>query len=233
MTTLAIVGSGVSVKNYWRSAEHIWALNTVSLVPQLGTTMHWIMDDLLYCEARQPHYRVQLAAQLMQTGKPIMTSRVHDDIPNCIEYPLNDAIRFLRHKVIKGAPKDLCYTFFNNSLAYPLVYAAMMLEKMEITEIHCHGIDFLGNREEKVRHVQPFILMIGWLWGQGVTVNINPASALFDIMKLQIAHNEPIFYGYYPPPEVEERVKRKYALRRLKDEESLGMFDLSEWEKED
>lgn len=217
MTSVALIGSGYSIKNLMDSADEVWTLNSSGFAPELGATLMWLMDDLRNCTARSPAYRVELAAFAARAEVPFFTSRAYPEFPMAREFPLDLAIMFMQDCVFR-CQKDLALTFFNNSIAYPMVHFAMGFVAGDYTELHLHGVDFIGNRAEKVQHVQPVTLLYGWLLAKGAVVKLNPASFLLDFNKLHLRPNEPLFYGYYPELELETEIKRRIQFKYLKAE---------------
>ena len=128
---------------------------------------------------------------------PIYLTKKHPDIPNSIEYPLEEILKFMGPELDPHSDGQ----YFASSIAFLICLA--MYEKFE--EIHLYGIDFVADGEYGFQRPNMEYL-IGVARGKGIEVFVPPGCALIDFGHI---------YGYQPFPDV-GIINRALLIDRLK-----------------
>jgi hypothetical protein len=186
--SVAIVAMGPSHRSYTglasiygdraRLADEVWAINAMGTVIQHDLLFH--MDDCKVQEARakaDPDGNVAGMVKWLRGHPKFITSRVYDDYPGALAYPLQEVVDAFGH------------AYFNSTVAYAMAYA---LHK-GFSRIELYGCDYSypdAHRAEKGRACLEF--WIGLAVARGIQVVIAADSTLMD-------SNAPLcerLYGY-------------------------------------
>lgn len=174
---ITILGLGPSLESYvdlvkrigGRSAfcDEVWSINSLGDVIQCDKIFH--MDDVRIQEARAaatPDSNIDYMLRwLRKHPGPIYTSRLHDDYPGLVEFPLQDVMNHLG------------YAYFNSTAAYAVAYAI----HVGATKISLFGCDFSyanSHIAEKGRGCVEFWL--GIAAARGIKLAIAERSSLMD-----------------------------------------------------
>lgn len=174
---VVILGLGPSLRDYvdlakrlggrYRFADEVWGINAVGGVLQCDRL--WHMDDVRLQEIRaaaNPDGNIAAMLEWMHRHPgPIYTSRVHQDYPGLVAFPLEDVIN------------DCGYAYFNSTAAYAIAYAIHIgVKKMSL-----FGYDFTypnAHHAEKGRACVEFWL--GIAAARGISLAVAETSTLMD-----------------------------------------------------
>lgn len=127
--------------------------------------------DLYFEMHDRKKWRKETFPYLVRSETFVVCQKFHDDIPNSLEYPLDE--------VKKKIGKD----YFTSSIAYIL---AFILMQDQVEEVALFGIDLVTDSEYKDQ--RPCVeYLLGVLSGKGVKITIPNSSALLK---------SPRNYGY-------------------------------------
>lgn len=165
-------GHRLSKNTEAQNYDAVWTVNRGARV--FAHDLVFVMDDLEDEDEKDPSY----GAFLKQHDRPIITSRVYEDWPTAIEYPLGE--------IVAHSGKQHCY--FHNSLPYMLAYADY-IGVNDITLFGCDYTDDQGNVREDDRANAEY--WVGVLRARHIRVGIVDSSTLCNQKK----HGW--FYGYH------------------------------------
>ncbi len=176
---VAILGLGPSLEEYVNLVKRLgardkycdetWGINAVGDIIQCDRIFH--MDDVRIQEIRAAAApQSNIAAMLKWLKKhpgPIYTSRLHEDYPGLVEFPLEDVINDLRHP------------YMNNTAAYAMAYAI----HSGATKISLFGCDYTyPNAHDAERGRACLEFWCGWAAACGVDLVIPKVSSLMDAL---------------------------------------------------
>jgi SAM-dependent methyltransferase len=188
--SVAIVAMGGSVKSYIyqasklgnirRLADEIWTVNVLGNVIQADRLFH--MDDMRIQVKRADGNPEGSVAGMMEWMHhhpgPVYTSKVYDEYPGAVEYPLEWVCTASGHM------------WMNNTA----VYAVAMAVAMGVKHIHLYGVDYAypgdGHRREK--GMACMMYWLGIAQAKGILITIPDTSALFGMD----SGGPEQFYGY-------------------------------------
>ena len=192
MTTLEIVGSGFSLRNYWKSADVTWGIcNTMAIIDHCD--MGWFMDDLDYLTLLE-----KLPPDLNKTNIPIMSCSTPVGFPTAQMYPLNLIVH------------QFGIDWLNNTVAYAVAYA---IATEQFDEIHFHGVDYMTNEANRKQERRCTEMWINYAKHRGIKIKINPLSFLFDTNKKHLAELA---------PEVSDEMRKLWKLHEGHDDYFYG-----------
>ena len=173
---VAIVAMGKSAGTYLnlcaalgdrhRVADQTWAINSMGGAIQHDLLIH--MDDCKVQEARaaaQPNGNVAGMVRWLKQHPRFYTSRVYDDYPGAMEYPLQDVV------------DNIGTTYLNNTVAYAVALAI----KERASHIALHGCDYSYqdlHKAERGRGCVEFLL--GLAAARGIAIEVAGDSSLLD-----------------------------------------------------
>ncbi|POP53068.1 hypothetical protein [Zhongshania marina] len=174
--SVAIVGMGASHRSYTglaaslggchRLADQVWAINSMGGV--IEHDLLFAMDDCRVQESRakaDPSGNIAGLVEWLKSHPNFVTSKVYDDYPGAVAFPLQEAIDTYGHP------------YFNNTVAYAFVYAMMQ----GFTSISLFGCDFGYadiNKAERGRACLEF--WVGIACARGISVQVAADSSLLD-----------------------------------------------------
>lgn len=148
-------------------ADEVWGINAVADIIQCDRVFH--MDDVEVQEIRaaaRPDSNIANMLSWLRTHPgPIYTSRVKDDYPGLVPYPLEDVIN------------SCGWAYFNSTAAYAVAYAV----HIGVKKIALFGIDFTyrdSHMAEKGRGCVEFHL--GIAAARGIEIGLPPVTSLMD-----------------------------------------------------
>lgn len=174
---VAILGLGPSVSQYLEITKRVggrrkfcdetWAINALGDVFRCDRIFH--MDDVrvqqIRADAAPDSNIAAMVAWLKTTKTPVYTSRLHEDFPSLVEFPLEAVIN------------DIGFPYFNSTAAYAVAYAIHIgVKKMTLL-----GLDFTypnAHHAEKGRACVEFLL--GIAASRGIEISVPRQSSLMD-----------------------------------------------------
>lgn len=186
---VAILGLGPSLESYVdivkrmgrRGAfcDEVWGINAVGDVIHCDRIFH--MDDVRIQEIRAAALPKSNIAEMLKWIRthpgPIYTSRVHDDYPGLVPYPLEAVLN------------SCGVGYFNSTAAYAVAFAV----HLQVKKITLFGCDFTypnAHDAEKGRACVEFHL--GIAKARGIAIGLPDRTTLMD----GIATREDRYYGY-------------------------------------
>ena len=194
--SVAIVAMGRSFKTYvqlvcnlgrrGRAADEVWAINAMGGVIQHDRL--FVMDDMR--EVLAPLARKEptsmpagLLEMLGNHPGPVYTSKVYEEYPCTVEYPLEDVINAVGN------------VYFNTSVAYAVALAI----HLKVKEIGLYGCDFTYpdlHVAESGRSCVEFLIGVAGTYGAKIVV-----AGDSTLMDSSMTVNQKL-YGYKDPMEI-------------------------------
>lgn len=151
----------------------IWCLNefykVAKQIPNFRCTRWFEIHDLNSPSKNTPEH----IKFLQQCPVPLYLQKSRDDIPNGIEFPFFEIIKWMGDKNYKGA------RYFSNSVSYLIMFAAFSGFK----HISIYGVD-MSTDGEYFHQKASAEYMIGLCEGMGIEIYIPPASELLKCNQL-------------------------------------------------
>lgn len=167
--------------------DEVWSLNTIP--KGIPSSVCFIMDDYYAFKGHHP----QFEQWMRECPIPVITSRVHKEIPNATAYPLDEVLK------LTGAR-----AFLNHTAAYMIAYGIVL----GVKEMMIFGADYIDNSAPYVtgaegqkgcaRFLGCASYWLGMAAARGISVAVTPSSPLLDAD----IHSDNWFYGYWPKPVV-------------------------------
>lgn len=160
-------------------ADEVWAINALGDIIQCDRIFH--MDDVRIQKQRataKPESNIAAMLEWMKEHPgPIYTSRLHEDYPGLVEFPLQEVIN------------SCGIAYFNSTAAYAVAYAV----HIGVKKITLFGIDYTlpnAHHAEKGRACVEFHL--GIAKARGIVIGVPDNTSLLD----SVAPFDERVYGY-------------------------------------
>jgi len=172
MKTVSIVAQGGSFASYIQEctdkggvppSDEVWTVNSMGGVIKHDLLFH--MDDCKMQETR-PNSNVQRMMGWLRKHPKFFTSKVYDDYPGAMAYPLDEVV------------KDIGVPYLNGTVAYALAYA--IYQKYD--GIRLYGAYFSYphiHKAERGRGCVEFLL--GIAWARGIKLHLPNNTTLLDM----------------------------------------------------
>ena len=186
--SVAIVAMGTSHSSYTklvanlgnrrRVADETWVINAMGSALEHDLLFH--MDDCKVQESRaerDPKGNIASMVEWLRNHPRFFTSKVYEDYPGAIEFPLEQVIN------------KLGISYFNNTVAYAVAYAMFL----DVKTIKIFGADYTYanlHKAEKGRGCVEFLL--GAAAARGIRIEVASDSTLLDAN----VPEDQRFYGY-------------------------------------
>lgn len=188
---VAIVGLGPSSLHYIMHCEHrggrsacfdeVWAINTFGDV--IAHDRLFFMDDVVNVmrdieetdDERLRRKLTNMLKWLKEHPGPVYTSVAHPDFPSLVAYPLEEILN------------TVGTAYFNNTVAYALVYAI----HIKVKRVSFWGCDYSFGEKHEGTGRSCLEFWMGVAAANGIHIHVADDSTLMDA-----CHPERKFYGY-------------------------------------
>ena len=172
MKTVSIVAQGGSFASYIQECtdkggapltDEVWTVNAMGGLIKHDLLFH--MDDCKLQESR-PNRNIQRMMGWLREHPKFFTSKVYQDYPGAMAYPLQEVI------------KDIGVPYLNGTVAYAVAYA--IYQKFD--GIRLYGADYTYKHVHKAERGRGCVeWLLGIAWARGIKIHLPPRTTLLDM----------------------------------------------------